>query len=188
MVAPGKPAVITLEPAFITPQDGPAKPDGEQAAATPWMARQAGRYPQVTICGDDLYGKHPWCALWLRHACNFLLVCKPESHPTRYEWLAGVEAAGELQPFAIGRGNGRFCMRHTSRYATDIAVREGEEAVRGNGGELTITQETDGPSRYRQAFATMHHLDRSRVDSVVQAGRARQKIAHEHNHVLKTQG
>ena len=47
--APGKHDVIPLEPEFITPQDGHAKQDGEQVAAKRWIARQAGRYPQVTI-------------------------------------------------------------------------------------------------------------------------------------------
>ena len=49
IVAPGTHAVITLEPEFITPQDGHAKQAGEQVAAKRWMARQAGRYRRVTI-------------------------------------------------------------------------------------------------------------------------------------------
>ena len=44
IVAPGKHDVITLEPEFITPQDGHAKQDCEQVAAQRWIARQAGRY------------------------------------------------------------------------------------------------------------------------------------------------
>ena len=46
MVAPGKHTVITLEPEFITPQDGHAKQDCEQVAAKRWIERQAGRYRQ----------------------------------------------------------------------------------------------------------------------------------------------
>jgi hypothetical protein len=49
IVAPGRHEVISLEPEFITPQDGHAKQDGEQVAAKRWIARQAGRYQQVTI-------------------------------------------------------------------------------------------------------------------------------------------
>jgi hypothetical protein len=43
MVAPGKPAVIPLEPECITPHDGHAKQECEQVAAKRWIARQAGR-------------------------------------------------------------------------------------------------------------------------------------------------
>ena len=188
IVAPGTHEVITLEPECITPQDGHAKQDCEQVAAKRWIERQAGRYQQVTIVGDDLYCKQPLCALLLRHDCNFILVCQPESHPTLYEWLAGVEAAGDLQPCAIRRWNGRFRTVHTYRYAADIPLREGEEALGVNGCELTITKETDGTLRYRNAFATMHPLDRTSVESVVQAGRARWKIENENTNVLKTKG
>jgi len=44
----------------------------------------------------------------LDHGFNFILVCQPESHPTLYGWLAGLELAGELQQFASRRWNGRF--------------------------------------------------------------------------------
>jgi hypothetical protein len=188
IVAPGKPEVSTLEPEFSTPQDGQAKQDCEQVAAKRWIARQAGRYSQATILGDDRYCKQPFCELLLRHDFNFILVGKPASHPTLYEWLAGVEAAGALQQFASRRWHGRFRTVHTYRYATDIPLREGEEALRVNWCERTITQETDGAILYRNAFATRHPLDRTSVEAVVQAGRARWKIENEHNNVLKTNG
>ena len=43
-------------------------------------------------------------------------------------------------------------------------------------------------SSYRHAFATNHPLDRSNVEAVVQAGRARWNIEHENNNTLKTKG
>jgi hypothetical protein len=49
IVAPGRHEVIPLAPEFITPQDGHAKPDGEQVAAKRWIERQAGRYLQATL-------------------------------------------------------------------------------------------------------------------------------------------
>jgi hypothetical protein len=63
MVAPGRHAVISLAPELITPQDGHAKPACEQVAAKRWIERQVGRYPQVTIFGDDLYCQQPCCEL-----------------------------------------------------------------------------------------------------------------------------
>ena len=188
IVAPGRHEVIPLEPEFITPQDGHAKQDGEQVAAKRWIERQAGRYLQATLFGDDLYCKQPFCALVLHHGCNFILVCKPASHPTLYEWLAGLEVAGALQQFASRRWHGRFRTVHTYRYANEVPLREGEDAVWVNWCELTITKETDGTILYRHAFATQHPLDHTNVEAVVQAGRARWKIENEHHNTLKTKG
>lgn len=188
IVAPGKHEVITLEPEFITPQDGHAKQDCEQVAAKRWIERNAGRYRAVTILGDDLYCRQPFCDLLRRHDYNFILVCKPASHPTLYEWLAGVEAAGELPQFTLRHWNGRFRTVHTYRYTNDVPVREGEDALQVNWCELLITKETAGTILYRNAFATNHHLDHTTVEAVVQAGRARWKIENEHNNTLKTRG
>jgi hypothetical protein len=188
IVAPGKPEVITLEPEFITPQDGHATQDCEPVAAKRWIARQAGRYRRVTILGDDLYGKQPWCELLLHHGFNFILVCKPESHKTLDDWIAASEAVGDLQHCTIRRWTGRFREVHTYRYTNDVPLREGEDALWVNWCELSSTKETDGTMLYHKAFATQHPLDRANVEAVVQAGRARWKIEHENNHVLKTTG
>ena len=188
IVAPGRHEVIPLEPEFITPQDGHAKQDCEQVAAKRWVERQAGRYLQATLLGDDLYCKQPFCDLVLQHGFNFILVCKPESHPTLYEWLTGLEVAGELQQFASRRWNGRFRTVHTYRYANEVPLREGENALWVNWCELTITKATDGTILYRNAFATQHSLDHTNVEAVVQAGRARWKIENENNNTLKTKG
>jgi hypothetical protein len=56
LVAPGEPRVITLEPEFITPQDGQEKQDCERHAAKRWLVRHAARFAghPVTYLGDDL--------------------------------------------------------------------------------------------------------------------------------------
>jgi hypothetical protein len=188
LVAPGTHEVITLEPAFITPQDGQATPDCEPVAAKRWMARQAGRYRRVSIFGDDLYGQPPLGELWLHHGFNCILVCKPASHTTLYAWIAASEAAGDLQHWTIRRGNGRVHEVHTYRYAHDVPWREGEDALWVQWCELSITTEADGTMVSPHACATPPPLDRTNVEAVVQAGRARWNIEHETNHVRKTQG
>ena len=87
MVAPDRHEVISLEPEFITPQDGHATQAGAQVAAKRWSARQAGRYRPVTSFGDDLDCKQPCCELLLDHGFNFILVGKPDSHKTLYAWM-----------------------------------------------------------------------------------------------------
>jgi len=89
---------------------------------------------------------------------------------------------------SIRRWNGRFHEVHTYRYANDVPLREGADALGVNGCELTITKATDGTLLYRNAFATNHLLDRTSVEAVVRAGRARWKIEHENNNTLKTKG
>ena len=116
------------------------------------------------------------------------MVCKPDSHKTLYEWIAVLEAAGDLHQCVIRRWNGRLREVHTYRYANEVPLREGEDALWVNWCELIITKESDGGMLYRHAFATKHHLDRTSVESVVQAGRARWKIEHENTHILKTKG
>ena len=88
IVAPGKAAVLALDPAFITPQDGHAKQDCEQEAAKRWIRAQAPRLPfaNVTVLGDDLFCHYPFCAVLVEHGWNFILVCKPESHSKLYSW------------------------------------------------------------------------------------------------------
>jgi hypothetical protein len=188
IVAPGKAEVIALEPEFITPQDGQEKQDCEQVAAKRWIARNAKRYPAVTILGDDLYCKQPFCELLLRHGFNFILVCKPESHKTLYEWIATFASEGDLSQFSIRRWNGRFHEVYTYRYANDVPLRDGEDALLVNWCELTHTKSTDGTILYRNAFATKHHLELKTVERVVQAGRARWKIENENTNILKTKG
>jgi hypothetical protein len=103
IVAPGKARVIPLEPEFITPQDGHAKQDCENAAAKRWLAQFGTRYAGLgaTLLGDDLYCKQPLGAAILREGLNFILVCKPDSHKTLYEWVAGLAASGDVHTRTI---------------------------------------------------------------------------------------
>ena len=82
LVAPGHDYVISLEPEFITPQDGADKQDSETAAAQRWTARQCGRFApwRVTILADDLHCHEPFCLGLLQRQYNYILVCKPQSH------------------------------------------------------------------------------------------------------------
>jgi hypothetical protein len=46
----------------------------------------------ITLLGDDLYGKQPFCEDALDMGFHFLLNCKTSSHKYLYEWIE----AGEL--------------------------------------------------------------------------------------------
>ncbi|MBI3326300.1 MAG: zf-HC2 domain-containing protein [Nitrospinae bacterium] len=65
------------------------------------------------------------------------------------------------------------------RYANEVPLRDREDALPVNGDELTITKEPHRTFLYRNAFATKHLIDRTTVEVLVQAGRARWKIENE---------
>ena len=83
VVKPGVDKVIPLAPEFIRPQDGAEKQDCELNAAKRWLADGGDDYSPlgVTRLGDDRYGHEPFCRAVLNQGMNFILVCKPTSHP-----------------------------------------------------------------------------------------------------------
>lgn len=186
LVAPGNKRVITLEPEFIIPQDGHDKQDCEQAAAKRWIRRNAGQFTpdKATVLGDDLYCKQPFCELLLEKKFNFILVCKPDSHTTLYEWIDFTGA----QELVVRHWNGRFGEIHTYRYVHHVPLRRGDDALFVDWCELTITHETTGDILYRNAFATNYLVTEDNVEMIVKAGRARWKSENESHNVLKTKG
>src|SRR5882672_409918 len=90
IVAPHPNKVIPPPPEFIVPQDGQAKQDCENAAAKRWLHKYAATYRahNITILGDDLYATQPICEVLIEERLLFILVCKPDSHPTLYAELA----------------------------------------------------------------------------------------------------
>jgi hypothetical protein len=93
IVCPGQTHVIPLVPEFIVPQDGHDKQDCENAAAKRWLAQRGQCFSALnaTVLGDDLYCRQPLCQQLLDQQFNFILVCCPDSHPTLYEHLEGID-------------------------------------------------------------------------------------------------
>jgi hypothetical protein len=190
VVAPDNEYVIVLEPEFIVPQDGHDKQDCEQAAAKRWINKHAEQYAsrKVTLSGDDLYCKQPFCELALDKKLNFLLVCKPDSHKTLYEKIDALEADGSLSQLSVHRSAGDSLEVFTYRYANGVPLRAGEDALLVNWCEVTVTEGTDGDVLYHNSFATNHQITDSAVHSIILGGRTHWKIENENNNVLKTKG
>lgn len=189
IVAPGNPRVIVLAPEFISPQDGAEKQDCENAAAKRWITRWGPHYSKlgVTILGDDLYCKQPMCELLLAHKLNFILTCKPSSHPWLSEWLAIADPVEDLHEFSLRVWTGKEHHTYTYRYANQVPLKDGEKALQVNWAELIITNQ-NGELIYRNSFATNHLITRENVEALVEAGRCRWKIENENNNTLKTKG
>lgn len=189
ITAPGTNTVFPLEPEFICPQDGHDKQDCENAAAKRWLARFGPRYRdwRITVLGDDLYCKQPVCEAILNEGLSFVLVCKPDSHSTLYEWVQGLEATGGVQTRTVTRRRGKQVETDTYRFVNRVPLRDGKDALEVNWCELS-TRDADGKIIYKNAFATNYEITHENVVEVVQAGRARWKVENENNNVLKTKG
>jgi hypothetical protein len=80
-VAPHQKKVIPLPPEFLVPQDGQAKPEGENAAAKRWLHKSAAPYRahNLTILGEDLYATQPIGEGLIAERLPCILVGKPAS-------------------------------------------------------------------------------------------------------------
>ena len=123
----------------------------------------------------------------VREELNFILVCKPDSHQTLYEWVAGLEATGDVQTLEVKRRKGKKRYTDTYRFVNQVPLRDGEGALDVNWCELTTTRD-DSKVVYKNAFATHHQITKANVVEIVRAGRARWKVENENNNTLKTKG
>jgi hypothetical protein len=114
---------------------------------------------------------------------HFLFVCKPDSHPTLTEYLAGV--AIEQRVVIVKRGKLRYT--YTYRWMCDLPLRDGKDAMRVNWLAIEITG-PDGQVTYRNSFVTDLAVDRHTVVELIACGRARWKIENETFNTLKTKG
>jgi hypothetical protein len=189
IVAPGQEKVLPLPPEFIVPQDGHAKQDCENAAAKRWLRQYAKSYRAygMTILGDDLYSNHPICEILVEEQIPFILVCKPDSHPTLYEELARRELGKDLHQVTHRHHTPQGLVRYTYRYAAQLPLRATADAIAVNWCELTITTE-HGQRLYQNAFVTQEPITQKNVAQIVTAGRTRWKVENENNNTLKTKG
>lgn len=190
LVAPDNPQVISLEPEFITPQDGAAKQDCEQNAIKRWLERHATDFQpfQVTILADDLHCKQPTCELLRRLNLNFIMTCKPDSHTTLYEEVDLQEKIGGVAHISLRHWNGRFYEHWQCRYVNQVPLRTGPDALAINFCEVTITHAGTQELIYHNGFGTNHLLTADTVKPIIQAGRARWKTENENHNTLKNHG
>ena len=190
IVPPAQSTVISLPPEMISPQDGHAKQDCEQAAAKRWIASAPKPFKgqAVTLLGDDLFSRQPMCEDVLAHAFNFIFVCLPESHPVLYDWLAFQAHQGIVKTLQRQQRRGKTDEVWHYRYLNDVPLRAEEPVLSVNWCELTVTRKSDGQVLYRNSWVTNHHLTPQRVIDVAAAGRCRWKTENENHNVLKTKG
>ena len=160
IVCPGHAQVIALAPEYIMPQDGHDKQDCEQAAGKRWMTQHAATLVphHVTLLGDDLYSKEPFCALALQQGFNFILVCKPDSHTKLYDRLAFWQAQGAIAHHEQRRRKGRVTEVTLYRFINDVLLQDGKHARSVNWVEMTVINAKTGAQLYYNTFITNHRL------------------------------
>jgi len=189
LVKPGSNKVIPLAPEFVQPQDGAVKQDCELNAAKRWLAAHGKEFAQrnTIILGDDLYCHEPFCRDLQSLGLNFILVCKPNSHPTTYEWIEDLERNGAVHTVSHKRWTGKRHEIDTYRYIEAIPLRDADDALLVNWCEITTTTEDD-KVLYHNTFVTQCTINTGNVAEIVDAGRSRWKIENENNNVLKNNG
>jgi hypothetical protein len=190
IVAPQKSEVIALRPEFIVPQDGHLKQDCELAASKRWLEQNTTRYLEgtVTLLGDDLYAHQPFCRRALLHGFHFLFVCKPESHVTLYQWIKLLSPGPDLRSLKarVKEEDGHW-RTYTYRWANNVPLTEGADALKVNWCEVTVT-EADEKVIYHNGWITDWPITEQNVAALVASARARWKIENENNNTLKTKG
>jgi hypothetical protein len=190
IVQPGDEHVISLEPEFITPQDGHEKQDCEIQAAKRWLEKHGDFYAKrgITILGDDLFSHQPFCQALKDKHVHFILVCKSDSHINLHETVDYWSVQGLLGRKVVRKWNGRYGEIYTYRYANQLPLRGDQSALEVNWCEVTITREDTGELIYQNVFITDFEVTDTTVEAIVRDGRARWKVENENNNVLKTKG
>lgn len=192
IVAPGNNKVISLAPSFIVPQDGDKKQDCELKASKRWLGSKAKQYSQenVTILGDDLYAHEPFCRELTDRSFNFILVCKPDSHKTLYDWLKGITKTKIEDRF-----DGKKHLIYRYKYIEGVPLKDSKDSLLVNFVEVTVTDRQTKKQLYHNAFITNHKLEGEtnketikQLGIIIDCGRARWKIENENNNTLKTKG
>jgi hypothetical protein len=142
----------------------------------------------VPLLGDDLYSKAPFCSLALQQGFDFILVCKPDSHPKFYQRLACWQAQGAIAQRAQRCRHGRLREVTLYRFINEVLLSDGQHARSVHWVEMTVRNAKTGEQLYDHTFITNHRLSAEHAVQVAQAGRGRWKIENDNNNVLKTKG
>lgn len=186
IVHPEQEQVISLMPEFVEPQDGHEKQDCELAAAKRWIKKRGEllRTLKAVLLADDLYSCQPFLELVLNEKLHFIVVCKPGSHKTLYEYLEGV-CLPEITT-STKRIRAKSPEVTTYRFMNDVPLRDGDDALSLSWCEMVVKKEEK--VIYRNSFVTDFEITKENVAQIATAGRARWKIENENNNVLKNNG
>lgn len=112
------------------------------------------RQARVTILGDDLFSRQPFCRVLKEKHLHFILVCKPDSHPHVYQTVDFLAANGVLGSKVVRRWAGKYAEIFTYRYANKLRLNGEQDTLEVGWCKVTVTCEDTGEQLYQNAFAT----------------------------------
>lgn len=124
------------------------------------------------------------CDAILEQDYHFILVCKPDSHKTLYQYLLNVPK--EKKSITIKKGSKRHVYSYT--FMNQVPIRDGDDALLVNWLEVTEVEQKTGKIIYKNSFVTDYDITQDNVDKLALAGRSRWRIENEVNNTLKTKG
>jgi hypothetical protein len=186
IVSPDIKEAVALVPEFITPQDGHDKQDCEAAAAKRCLSKNGSLYKHLnpTILGDDLFSRQPMCEAILKAGYNFILVCKPDSHKTLYQYLSGITT--DKATVKIRKNYKEYHYQY--QFMNEVPIRDGDDALFVNWVEMLVSDKRTGAQVYRNSFITNKPINQDNAHKIGCAGRARWHLENENNNTLKTKG
>jgi len=189
IVQPGNSRVIPLPPEIISPQDGHEKQDCENAAAKRWLSQWGSLCSSlaVTVLGDDLYSKLPVCRAILEAGLQFILVCKPTSHPYLADWIRRCDPHKDLLEKRTAVWTGQRHQTRITRWINGVPLTSDADTLQLNWAELIVLDDK-GEEISHNSWVTSHLLSDANVEAIIEAGQCRWKIENEHNNTLKTKG
>jgi hypothetical protein len=189
LVRAGSHSVLPLDVEEVRNATAESAPqDCELTAAKRLLARLRREHPQMAqiVIGDDLYSHVPLVAQLQHQRQHYMLVAKPNSHPTL---MAAVTAAAGTTQSQSGQGtagHGTQQKTYTYHFVRQVPLAL-ESSVRVNYLEVWEWNST-GTLLYHNSWITDLEVDATNVTEVVQIGRTRWKIENEQFNVHKNHG
>jgi hypothetical protein len=162
--------------------------DCELTAAKRLLTRLRQEHPQMAqiVIGDDLYAHVPFVEQLQQQHQHYVLVAKPNSHPTLMTAVATAEGTGQSQRGPWTEGDGARQRRYTYHFVHQVPLAL-ESAVRVN--YLEVWERNGrGDLLYHNSWITDLEVDATNVAVIVQIGRTRWKIENEQFNVHNNHG
>jgi len=162
--------------------------DCELTAGKRLIARLRHEHPQMAlmVIGDDLYSHTPFVEQLQQLRLHYVLVAKPDSHPTLLAAVAAAEAHGASQQGQWHEGSGARRRTYTYRIVRQVPLAM-ENPVRVTYVEVW-EHNPGGELLYHNSWITDLDVDTENVAIVVTIGRTRWKIENEQFNVQKNHG
>lgn len=189
IVHPTKNIVLSLQPEFITPQDGNEKQDCERSAARRWMQkfRRTHHLVKATLLVDALHCNQSFFIDAIEHNFHITAVCKHGSNPFFLDWTEDARKGDDLCVVNEQvKKNGRF---HTVQYEflEKVPLRDSNDAIYATYISMIEIDEASG-KKVRYEYATTHKITKENVRAHCLAARKRWKTENEGHNTLKNQG